>query len=204
MKQVTNRPVGRSGARAGAGVLVVLAVSFLLAACGGTGFEQTWVEPASVEPLQRIAVIGVAADTTVRTLFEDNFARRLQIRGNDAKAGHVIIPQSMRGKVAEIRQKLAADKFDGVLVTRLASADEVLTSIGAVDVDGTMQAIPPAPAGSGDSAKARLRTSLYRLSDGKLLWDAVTATSKGSSLKEGVAAFSSTVARELAVMGLVR
>ena len=180
---------------------LALAAMLGIGACsGGTGFQQTWFDPTLIGGLlDRVGVVGVAADPAVRTEFEDTFARTLKLRGNDARAGHTFIPEEMRGHLDQIKQKLFDEKFDGVLVTRLAPATS--DSTGAGELEGNLQS--PATGTSGATGKVQLRTSLYRVSEGKLMWDAVTASSRSSSIQKD-AAFSETVARELRVQGMLR
>jgi hypothetical protein len=162
------------------------------------------VDPTSVGALlDRVGVVGVAADPAVRTEFEDTFTRTLKLRGNDARAGHTFIPEEMRGQLDRIRQKLVDEKFDGVLVTRLAPATS--DSTGAAALDGNLQTpAPPATGAGGVPGRVQLRTSLYRIADGQLMWEAITASSRGGSLEKESAAFAETVARELRVQGMLR
>lgn len=200
MRELHRRLDGFHGA-SGLSAALVMAMTLSLAACGGgTGFQQTWSEPTSVGVLlDRVGVVGVAADPAVRTQFEDAFTRTLKLRGNDARAGHSFIPEEMRGRLDQIKQKLVDERFDGVLVTRLAPAAP--DSAGAGELAGNLET-PTAAAGA--STRVQLRTSLYRVADGKLLWEAVTASSRGGSIQKDAAAFSETVARELHVQGMLR
>jgi hypothetical protein len=172
-----------------------------LAGCGGTGFQQTWAEPTAVGvTLGKVGVVGVAADPAVRTEFEDAFARTLNLRGNDAKAGHTFIPETMRGQLEAIRQKLADEKFEGVLVTRLAAPGADAAGVGVLEERLKV----PMSAATGDSDTVQLRTSFYRVSDGKLMWEAITANERTDSIRKSAAAFSETVARELYAQGMLR
>ena len=179
------------------GLALLLSMSF--AACGGgTGFQQTWSDPtAGGIELKKIGVVGVAADPAARTEFEDRFAWTLQKRGNDAIAGHTFIPEEMRGQLEKIKAAMVEKNIDGVLVTRLASA--MSTPTGSVQLETVLE--NPA---TTDQDQVQLRTSLYRLSDGRLLWEAVTASDRSGSIKSDASAFSETVARDLYAQGWIR
>ncbi|HEX7880320.1 MAG TPA: hypothetical protein VF720_12975 [Candidatus Eisenbacteria bacterium] len=184
----------RTSPRITAALLLVATLG--LSSCGGTGFQQTFVEPTAVGvALKKVAVVGAANDTTLRRSFESRFARTLDLRGNDARAGYEFITEPMRTDLNSIKNKLVEENFDGVLVTRLGPSTTDITR----SFEGNLAS--PGPASEGD---LQLRTSLYRVKDGRLLWDAVTKSARGGNPDDAIASFSETVARELGAQGILR
>jgi len=175
---------------------LLLGAALALSSCGGTGFQHTFVDPTAVGiQLKKVAVVGAARDTLLRRDFEYRFARTLELRGNDARPGYTFITEPMRTDLDSIKRKLVEENFDGVLVTRLGPSTTDITQ----SFDGNLAAPPPISQGD-----LQLRTSLYRIEDGRLLWDAITKSKRGGDVEAAVASFSETVARELYAQGILR
>jgi hypothetical protein len=95
----------------------------LLSGCAATGLTSTWVEPGRVPIVYRnILVFGVAANETVRRVYEETFVAALKERGVKAQAGHRLLPEGGLADERAVREVLALSGADAVLVTYLAGA----------------------------------------------------------------------------------
>ena len=108
-----------------------LVAALLVISCCGCGINtqvtHSFVDPQARElDLHGVMIIAVVNEPSVRTEFEDTFARKLSRRGVHAVASHTVLPQ----KKPTAEQVIAAAKTAGVdtlLVTRYVGekTDEV-------------------------------------------------------------------------------
>lgn len=107
------RPALRSAA--------VLMLALLPAACATSRLTSTWVEPGRTPtPFKDLAVFGVAANETVRRVYEDSFVAALKARGVRARPGYSLLPDGGLGDVKTVKEAVALSGADGVIVTYLA------------------------------------------------------------------------------------
>jgi hypothetical protein len=109
-------------------LLMAALFSFALLGCGiNTQITHSFVDPEFKDlDLHGVLIVAVVKEPSVRTEFEDTFARALSRRGVDAIASHTLLPQ----KKASIEEVIAvAEKagLDTILFTRYVGekTDEV-------------------------------------------------------------------------------
>ena len=99
----------------------VLMLALLAAACATSRLTSTWVEPGRTPtPFKDLAVFGVAANATVRRVYEDSFVAALKARGVRARPGYSLLPDGGLGDVKTVKEAVALSGADGVIVTYLA------------------------------------------------------------------------------------
>ena len=97
----------------------------ILIACTTAKPVMEWKDPSYVNgPLDRVLVVAVCHQETVRRTFENSFVDRLRTEGVSATASFMVMPVDERPSKAVVRSALAKQQFDSVLVTHLIGVDE--------------------------------------------------------------------------------
>ncbi len=171
---------------------IVATVATLVAAgCGSsTKLTNVWSDPAlQTNSLKKLMVVGVAQSPSVRRMFEDTFAGALQQQGVQATASYTVMPE-IRDSTA-MRSALEQTGCDGVFVTRLVDQKTVdtyypptATYVGTPYYGGyyggyygyysTSYAMMTSPGYTVENEVIHLETNLYRTSDSKLVWAALS------------------------------
>jgi hypothetical protein len=103
---------------------VALAVIIGLAGCSSTKLVNRWENPQYVPAqFQRLLVIGVSQQASLRRIFEDEFAARLKAEGVDAVPSYQFIPEDGQVDEARLQQAVRQAGADGVLMTRLVRVE---------------------------------------------------------------------------------
>ena len=103
----------------------ILAVALLATGCGSTRIVNQWSSPDYVAPrFNRILVIGVSKQSSIRRTLEDEFVAKLKATGVDAVPSYRYIPED--GPVDEARLQAAVKQAnaDATLVTRLVQVEK--------------------------------------------------------------------------------
>jgi hypothetical protein len=103
-------------------LLGLLLSGYLLFAvsCSTTTLKTVWTDKNyQGGKLNKIFVVGVTKNPTVRRLFEDEFTAQLKAHGADAVAGYTVIPSEAMLDKAAVESKVKILEADAVLVTRL-------------------------------------------------------------------------------------
>ncbi len=173
-------------AAVGCATLCILA----LAGCGSsTQLTSVWSDPTfQTNSLQKLMVIGVAHNSSVRRIFEDTFASALQGEGVRAMTGYSVLGDG-RLDSAMVWDAIQKTGCDGIFVTRLVDKQTVQTyyppTTTAVAVPApyyggwygyyaTGYAYTTMPGYTVENQVINLETTLYRVADGKLVWSALS------------------------------
>jgi hypothetical protein len=106
------------------GVVTVLVLALGLAACASTRVVNQWRNPAYAAPgFQRIVVVGISTQPSLRRTFEDEFVARLREAGQDAVPSYRVLPEEGQVEEARLREAVRQAGADGVIVTRLVRVD---------------------------------------------------------------------------------
>ena len=99
--------------------------TLLLAACASTSLVNQWKSPEfSGPPMRKVLVVSVTQQTTVRRVFEDEFAKQLRAAGVEAVPSYTIIPEDGKAEQAVLEKAVQDLGADGVLVTRLMKSEQ--------------------------------------------------------------------------------
>ncbi len=195
-------------------LLLAMALCAAATACGNTVVLDSWkdttVKPA---PAKRIVVVGLSGDEITRRLFEDTFSGELKRRGNDAEAGHTVLPPNLEANADSVLAAIKAKGFDAVLTARSMGVREEETV-----VSGAPYYIPDtgyygwggyyggvtSTTYSTRTEKARVETHLYQTSTAKLVWGARSETTSTGKLTEGMKDYARTVVSDLAKSGFIK
>jgi hypothetical protein len=163
----------------------------ILAGCGSsTKLTNVWSDPTlQTNSLKKLMVIGVAQNASMRRMFEDTFANALRQQGVQAIASYTVIPE-VRDSVG-LRAAVDQSGADGVFVTRLVDHKTVetyypptATYVGTPYYGGyyggyygyysSSYSMMTSPGYTVENEVIHLETNLYRTSDAKLVWAALS------------------------------
>jgi hypothetical protein len=188
-------------------------LALVLAACATTTLTNQWKNPEySGPPLRKVLVLGVTKQPSVRRVFEDEFAARLQAAGVQAVQSYTLLPQDGQADQAVLEKIVQDIGADGVLVTRLVKQEQK-TRVS----PGFYYPYPYAgfygwyssywmgyyepSVYSYDVATAE--TSLYSPPQSRLVWSGTTETFAPSDVKKDTSEFAAVVIKALREQGII-
>lgn len=110
--------------------ILVLATTLAFGAlgCASTQIVNQWRNPDYVSPrFNRVMVIGVSNQPSIRRTFEDELVARLKEAGVDALPSYRYIPEDGQVDEARLRQAVAEANADAVIITRLIGTERRTT-----------------------------------------------------------------------------
>jgi len=171
---------------AGLTVLCMLAVAGCTAS---TKLTSVWTEPGfQANSIKKIMVLGVTQKPGLRRTFEDTFAASLKAQGVTAVPSYTLIGDGQADST-QTNSALHDGGFDGIFVTRLVDKQTVdtyypptTTYVAAPSAYyggwhgyySTGYAYTSSPGYTVQNQVVNLETNLYRTSDGKLAWSALS------------------------------
>lgn len=100
-----------------------IALVALLAGCAGlfphTQLTGTWKDEGYRERLDKVLVIGLSEQETLRRIFESRFAEELKLAGVSAVPGYEILPGQQKLEKDEILQAIGGRDLNSIIVTKL-------------------------------------------------------------------------------------
>lgn len=109
--------------------LALLVTTVVLAGCAANKLVSHQAAPEYVgKRFQRVLVHAVAYDQTLQRVFEDRMVALLKGRGIQAIPAYSIFPKTGEIEEAKLREAIASNQIDGVLISR-QGAEETATTI---------------------------------------------------------------------------
>ena len=179
-------------------VLLALTVT----SCSSTKLVTKWQAP-SVEPLAftKVLALALTPDASLRRVAERAVCK--QVTSVPCEPAHRVVAESEMDDVAKVKEIVRAAGFDGAVVLRVVSAEEKVTyvppSYGPTFWGYYAYAMPTtyAPAYYRADQIVRVETSIYSLSQDRLLWVATTETLNPKNVPSLVEDVAKAVRREL-------
>ena len=104
---------------------VALAVAALAAGCGSSRVVNQWNNPEYTAPhFQRIMVIGITKQPSIRRTFEDQFVARLKDKGVDAVPSYQFLPEDGPVEEARLNEAVRQANADATITTRLVKVEK--------------------------------------------------------------------------------
>lgn len=183
------------------GLAIGIAVGLGAAACGGsTTMEQTWKAPNLVpNNLHNVVTVYINRDGSMRRTVEDSMAQKLAAEGVRATPGYSVLTNDDLKDRDRVKAKLLAQGYDGVVSLRLVSKETQVEAMPAT-WDGYWG---PAWGGAYDPGYlstetiVRVETSVYQLSNGKLVWSGLSKTVDPNSMQSTIHDVTQVVAKAL-------
>ncbi len=164
----------------------------ILGGCGSsTKLTNVWTDPTlQANSLKKLMVIGVSQNPSGRRMFEDTFAAALQKQGVQAMSSYVVLPGEITDSVA-VRDAVMKSGCDGVFVSRIIDQKTVdtyypptATYVGTPYYGGyyggyygyyaSSYSMMTSPGYTVENQVIHVETNLYRASDSKLVWAALS------------------------------
>ncbi|KZE27248.1 hypothetical protein [Crenobacter luteus] len=186
--------------------IFLAALALLLAACASTTVRSEWRDPADAAgAVERLAVFVAARDGTTRAFVEGQLALRLAGRNRVLAASGGALGLGADVSEARLREALARDGFDAALLVRLVSTDTVRQyhppetrfvgggwggwGPGYRSFYSYYPFVYTTPGYTTTTTRVVVELLLYRLPEGRMVWNAVTETvnpDSSAELVEGV------------------
>jgi len=177
---------------------------FLIVAAGcssGARILNSYRAPGTVSfVFSKVAVVVLNGSRDQRAALEDEVVKD---RPRLVAAHTILAPEDMRS-VAVAKQKLLAEKFDGVVTMRLIRATEVNpeTLHPGESFSSYAESAPNSEAPFGENM-VRIETNIYELHGEKLIWAAIVEAPRSKNPKDTVRAAVDVMLDELRATGLV-
>jgi hypothetical protein len=184
--------------------LVALACSVGLAVtagCASTQMDSTWTDPAARgTDIDKMAIIYMGQDEGVRRMAEDEVASK--ITGAQVVPSYVALEGVDLDDKQQVRSKLQAGGFDGVMVMRLASITEQPVAVAGPygTFDGYYGWAAPTVYDDDyldEETTVRMVSNVFDVNQNKLIWSGTSETFDPSSAKQLVDDVSRKVAEQL-------
>ena len=192
------------------GIMALISVALLWSCAATTTLTGVWKDPAYQGPAQKIVVVGMAKQESVRNFFEDEFVKQLKARQLDAVASHTLVPLAQMNDRNLVVAKIKGIGADTVLATRLVDRKTVETYIpGAAYPSyyyswGGYYNYVYNPGYVMQDEFAYLETNLYQTASEKLAWSARSETWIAASKMELIATYVSVMVDRLAADKLIK
>ncbi len=114
----------------------------MLGSCETTTLTSVWKDPTyQGKQIRKILIIGVSDKPAIKRVFEDEFARQLQIKGIEGIQSYTILPSEGPQDKDIIQAKVKELNIDGIMITRLIDKKKVEAYYPAE----RLSSIPPPP-----------------------------------------------------------
>jgi hypothetical protein len=169
--------------------LAAVVAATLSSCAASTQLTSSWVDPeAPSRTHNKIVVVGVSTQPSVRRMYEDAFAQALRERGMEAIASYSVVGEGKLDQAAA-EAKLKELGADGVIVTRLVDQETVqeyyppsYTTVAAPSAYyggwygyySLGYTYMSSPGYVAENKVFRLETNFYDVANPKLLWSGLT------------------------------
>jgi hypothetical protein len=189
-------------------ILVALVVIVLVVGCSSTRIVNQWGNPQYASAhFNRIMVIGVSRQASVRRAFEDEFVARLKAEGVDAVPSYSFMPEDGQVDDARLQQAVREANADAMLMTRLIRVErKTQVTPGYWNPGPPLSLYPWYSAGwLGYYEPPRVyqydvytsETSLYDVTRNQLVWSGTVQTSAPSNLDKEIERYAAAVIKAL-------
>ena len=188
-------------------LLAILAL-VALAGCSSTKVVTQWQAP-EVTRLQfkKILALALAPETSLRHVAEEELC--LQVAPVECKPAYFVVPEAMMQQKDAAKALVQRAGFDGAVVFRVVSAKENVTYVPPTygptfwGYYGYAAPMMAQPGYYRSDQVVRVETSIYSLSEDRLLWVATTESMNPKSVADLVEEVAAAVRKELQRQGLV-
>ncbi len=201
--------------------LVCIGIAVLVTGCAMTTTKMsgTWQAPDFVgKSFNNILVLSVAKEERNRRMYEDKMVESLAMVGAKAVASYQILPKLDENSEASVKELVAKNHHDGILVTSLvrvkrdrhrveAQSYVVPNSYYEQGYYGhyiTSYSIVHEPGYDVTRYSAILETNFYDVESGQLIWSGRSTTLDPQSADKAIPSITSAVSRELKKDGILK
>jgi len=194
--------------RSSSRILVAVALILGAAGCSSTRLVNHWENPQYAPArFNRVMVVGVSRQASVRRTFEDAFVARLKAEGVDAVPSYVLAPEDGQVDETRLQQAIRQANADGVLMTRLVRVERKTQVTPGYYTPGPAVGLYPwySAAWFGYYEPPRVyqydvyisETSLYDVRQNQLVWSGTVETTAPGNLNKEIQRYVATVIKAL-------
>lgn len=180
-------------------LLLALGAAGALGACSTTQIVTSWKDPSFAgPPLKKVMVMGISRQATVRRVFENTFVASLGEAGVAAVASHASLPQDGPPDREAVAQAVREAAVDGIIVSRVIGREREVRR------DTQLELVPMRSLHPGlgrawvrvyepreiEIVRLVAETTVYRASDGLLLWSGMTESLEPSNWETATKGFA--------------
>src|SRR5512143_1057866 len=197
MKSTLTRPASR---------IVGCLLAITLSSCSSTHVVTRWQDPATSHMVfTKVLTLVIGGDQSLVRAGEDDLCR--QVARVPCKPAYLAMPDSMRSDIPAAKALVRKEGFDGALVFRVGSEREKVTyvppSYGPTFWGYYRYARTSSPGSYHTDQLVRVETSIYSVTEDKLLWVGTTETVNPKTLSTLVEEVSKAVRQELVREGVI-
>jgi hypothetical protein len=192
-------------------VLTVCALIFT--ACASTKVTDTWKDKTYKGRAEKIIVIMIARNPSLRSMFEGRFVAELQARGNNARQSNKFITLEELPDKDLVIAKIKSTDADTVLVSRLVDSKRLESY-----VHGQVHTLPTFYYGwgsyyevafidygyTGDMEVSYVETNLYDVKSEKLIWSGHSKTERSEGEQQLINTFIKKIVKKLSSDTIIR
>jgi hypothetical protein len=186
-----------------------VAALLALAGCASTSLVNQWKAPdhTGAAP-KRVLVVGVTKQASIRRTFEDQFVLQLKAAGVGAVQSYSVLPEDGQVEEARLRQAVDEAQADAVITARLVKAEQKTQVTpgyyGPVPTMGFYGWYSSAWMGVYDPPQVyqydvyTTETSLYHVSDNKVVWSGTAqTTAPGSNIEKEITQYAALMIKAM-------
>ena len=185
-------------------VLTVCALFFT--SCASTKITDTWKDKTYEGRAQKIVVIMIARNPSLRKMFEGRFVAELQARGNNARQSNKFVTLEELPDKDLVKAKIKSTDADTVLVSRLVGSKTIESYM-----HGGVHTLPAVYYGwgsyyevafidygyTGDMEVSYVETNLYDIKTEKLIWSGHSKTERSEGEQQLINTFIKKIVKKL-------
>jgi hypothetical protein len=181
---------------------VAILFGLILTACSTTHVTATWKDPsaAATANLQKVLVVAMVPQETVRRNLEQEMVARLQHRGIQAVPSGQFLQEGTTLTRESVKQVVQSNGFDSVLVTQYLGTQRELEYVPGTyeDYFGYMSPLIYEPGYVRETRTVKLESRLFDArAGGRLLWSASTSTVDPSSAEKAIPTVAQKIVERL-------
>ena len=195
-------------------VMAVTALAFVAAACTSSSLHRQWVDPDyKGGPFNKVLVIALSKDKSVRKSFEEAFAKQFKANGVKSASGLALIPKDTEKSEKAVMAAAREIGAQAIFLTLLIQEGERDVSspswTGGRGRPRSFGAFYPGAymyaSGHYQAQKyLALQSSLYELKTGKRIWSTQSEIIDPKNLKQVVSTLAPMVMADLKKNGLIK
>lgn len=196
--------------------VIVVSLFTLLTGCASTSLVGTWSEPKYKTKIQKILVVGLSQNESIKRTYESTLSESIRAAGAQAEPAGSLLPAATETTADAIKAAIAGKGYDTVLVTRLVSRVQEERY-----VPGTPYPIPHSyyygfhdyysnvyptvysPGYLVNDTIVNLETNIYEVNEGKLIWAVVSETFNPDDINKEIKTLSEVLVTRLKKDGLL-
>lgn len=194
--------------------LMLLAVGFLfLAACDKTTLEHSWADPEAANyHWKKPLALAVFDNDELRSTAEEAIVRN--IKRVQAYPSYLVLREGELDDVESAKKRLRQDGYDGAIVLRLVNLEDKVNYRPATYpdyyyhywgyYDWAWNHAMYSPSYISSDRIIQLETTLFSISDDKLLWVGVSKSKNPASVSSLIDEIAEVIGKELRKQGIVQ